>query len=115
MPNPSNLSCVRVPQTTSPYPEFSRIDSNISLIDQTPPRRELKVSDPAVRDKTLFQLQLAPSSVLMLSFFEESLNRMSFYKHSTRIMLIRFAAVDCVPVCRRPRSGTLRPVHSRRG
>lgn len=40
----------------------------------TPPRRELKVSDLAVRDLSLYQLGLAPSSVLMLSFFEESLN-----------------------------------------
>ncbi|KAG8778973.1 hypothetical protein FRB91_009636 [Serendipita sp. 411] len=44
------------------------------VLYQTPPRRELKVSDPNVREKTLFQLQLAPSSVLMLSFFDESLN-----------------------------------------
>lgn len=43
-------------------------------VDQTPPRRELKVSDPKVRDLTLFQLQLAPSSVLLLSFLDESLN-----------------------------------------
>jgi len=45
--------------------------------DQTPPRRELKVSDPSVRDLTLYQLQLSPSSVLMLSFFDEALNRTS--------------------------------------
>ncbi|CCA68889.1 hypothetical protein PIIN_02749 [Serendipita indica DSM 11827] len=44
------------------------------VLYQTPPRRELKVSDLAVRDKTLYQLQLAPSSVLMLSFLDESLN-----------------------------------------
>lgn len=55
---------------------FLGLQINLIVIDQTPPRRDLKVSDPAVRDKTLFQLQLAPSSVLMLSFFDESLNRM---------------------------------------
>ncbi|PVF98039.1 hypothetical protein CPB86DRAFT_759139 [Serendipita vermifera] len=44
------------------------------ILYQTPPRRELKVSDPKVRDQNLYQLQLAPSSVLLLSFFDESLN-----------------------------------------
>lgn len=44
-------------------------------IDQTPPKRELKVSDPTVRDETLFELQLAPSSVLHLKFEDDTLNR----------------------------------------
>ncbi|KAH9925525.1 uncharacterized protein B0H18DRAFT_877077 [Fomitopsis serialis] len=44
------------------------------VLYQTPPKREFKVSDPAVRDLTLAGLQLAPSSVLLLSFFDESLN-----------------------------------------
>lgn len=48
--------------------------SQFPNVDQTPPRRELKVSDPKVRDLTLFQLQLAPSSVLLLGFLDESLN-----------------------------------------
>ena len=43
--------------------------------DQTPPKRELKVSDPKVRDQTLFELQLAPSSVLHLKFEDDTLNR----------------------------------------
>lgn len=38
------------------------------------PRRELKVSDPAVRTQSLAALGLAPSSVLHLTFVEESLN-----------------------------------------
>lgn len=47
---------------------------SIARLDQTPPRKELKVSDPKVRDLTLFQLLLAPSSVLLLSFQDVSLN-----------------------------------------
>lgn len=43
--------------------------------DQSPPRRDLKVSDPAVRDVTLGELQLAPSSILLLRFDDEKLNR----------------------------------------
>ncbi|KAG9048089.1 hypothetical protein FS837_000795 [Tulasnella sp. UAMH 9824] len=38
------------------------------------PRRELKVSDPAVKQLSLAALGLAPSSVLHLTFIEESLN-----------------------------------------
>ena len=44
-------------------------------IDQSPPKRDLKVSDPNVRDLTLSELQLSPSSVLLLRFEDESLNR----------------------------------------
>ena len=43
--------------------------------DQTPPPRELKVSDPKVRDLSLLQLQLIPTAVLHLKFLDESLNR----------------------------------------
>lgn len=42
--------------------------------DQTPPKRELKVSDPNVRDLSLAELQLAPSSVLLLQFEKAELN-----------------------------------------
>lgn len=42
--------------------------------DQSPPKREFKVSDPQVRNLTLAELQLAPSSVLLLRFEDESLN-----------------------------------------
>ena len=42
--------------------------------DQSPPKRDLKVSDPAVKNLTLAELQLAPSSILLLRFEDESLN-----------------------------------------
>ena len=45
-----------------------------------PPPRELKVSDPAVRDLTLAELGLAPSSVLHLRFVDDELNRKSFFR-----------------------------------
>jgi tether containing UBX domain for GLUT4 len=44
-------------------------------IDQTPPPRELKVSDPKVKDCTLLQLQLVPTAALHLKFLYEVLNR----------------------------------------
>ncbi|KAG6911691.1 hypothetical protein DXG01_007941 [Tephrocybe rancida] len=44
------------------------------ILYQSPPKRDLKVSDPQVRDLSLVQLQLAPSSVLLLRFEDESLN-----------------------------------------
>ncbi|KAH7919368.1 hypothetical protein BV22DRAFT_1040964 [Leucogyrophana mollusca] len=44
------------------------------ILYQSPPKRDLKVSDPKVRDLSLAELQLAPSSVLLLRFEEESLN-----------------------------------------
>ncbi|CCM04684.1 uncharacterized protein FIBRA_06870 [Fibroporia radiculosa] len=42
--------------------------------DQTPPKREFKVSDPEVRDLSLTELQLSPSSVLLLNFLDDALN-----------------------------------------
>ena len=39
-----------------------------------PPPRDLKVSDPEVRDLTLTKLELAPSSVLLLRFVDNVLN-----------------------------------------
>jgi len=44
------------------------------ILYQSPPKRDLKVSDPAVRDATLAELQLAPSSILLLRFDDEKLN-----------------------------------------
>lgn len=44
-----------------------------------PPPRDLKVSDPAVRDLTLTELELAPSSVLHLRFLDDALNRTSSF------------------------------------
>jgi tether containing UBX domain for GLUT4 len=45
------------------------------ILYQSPPKRDLKVSDPNVRDLNLSALQLSPSSVLLLRFEDESLNR----------------------------------------
>lgn len=58
------------------------------LLDQSPPKRDLKVSDPKVRDLTLAELQLAPSSVLLLRFEDESLNRSSLEFDHGAIVLI---------------------------
>ncbi|TRM64895.1 hypothetical protein BD626DRAFT_490282 [Schizophyllum amplum] len=46
----------------------------IKFILYQPPKIEFKNSDPNVRDKSLAELHLAPSSVLMLRFEDESLN-----------------------------------------
>lgn len=48
--------------------------SSQTLIDEATPRRELRVSDPEVKTKTLSQLGLAPSSILHFGFLDESLN-----------------------------------------
>ncbi|KAJ6530335.1 hypothetical protein B0H10DRAFT_1862007, partial [Mycena sp. CBHHK59/15] len=46
----------------------------IKFILYQPPKRDLKVSDPTVRDLTLSELHLAPSSVLLLRFEDDKLN-----------------------------------------
>ncbi|KAG6837954.1 hypothetical protein H0H93_008348 [Arthromyces matolae] len=46
----------------------------IKFVLYQPPKREIKVSDPQVKDLSLAQLQLAPSSVLLLRFLDDSLN-----------------------------------------
>ncbi|KAI0259863.1 hypothetical protein BC834DRAFT_793379, partial [Gloeopeniophorella convolvens] len=45
------------------------------VLSSSPPLRELKVSDAAVRELTLAELGLAPSSVLLLRFVDDALNR----------------------------------------
>jgi hypothetical protein len=45
---------------------------------QSPPKRDLKVSDPDVKNLSLAELRLAPSSVLLLRFQDVSLNGMCF-------------------------------------
>ena len=60
-----------------------------------PPPRELKVSDPAVRDLTLAELGLAPSSVLHLRFVDDELNRKSLFRPFPRFP---FALCPC-PCC----------------
>ncbi|OJA16472.1 hypothetical protein AZE42_06878 [Rhizopogon vesiculosus] len=44
------------------------------ILYQSPPKRDLLVSDPNVRDLSLAELQLSPSSILLLRFTDESLN-----------------------------------------
>jgi len=44
------------------------------ILYQTPPPRELKVSDPKVRDLSLLQLELVPTAVLHIKFLDEALN-----------------------------------------
>ncbi|KAH9057886.1 hypothetical protein EDB87DRAFT_976262 [Lactarius vividus] len=45
------------------------------ILSSNPPPCDLKVSDPDVRDLTLAELGLAPSSVLLLRFVDDALNR----------------------------------------
>lgn len=45
------------------------------ILSSNPPPRDLKVSDSDVRDLTLAELGLAPSSVLLLRFVDDALNR----------------------------------------
>lgn len=52
---------------------FSTYQTLCFHIDQ-PPKRELKVSDPDVKPKTLAQLDLAPSSVLSIKFQTDAYN-----------------------------------------
>ncbi|KAG6334116.1 hypothetical protein ID866_4978 [Astraeus odoratus] len=47
------------------------------VLYQSPPKREFKMSDPKVRELSLSELQLAPSSVLSVRFEDEALNRSS--------------------------------------
>ncbi|KXN84564.1 Tether containing UBX domain for GLUT4 [Leucoagaricus sp. SymC.cos] len=47
------------------------------ILYQSPPKRDLKVSDPNVRGLSLSELQLAPASVLLLRFEDESLNHVN--------------------------------------
>jgi len=44
------------------------------ILSSNPPPRDLKVSDPKVRDRTLVELGLTPSSVLLLRFVDDALN-----------------------------------------
>jgi len=44
------------------------------ILYQSPPKRDFKVSDPKVRGLSLTELELAPSSVLLLRFEDDRLN-----------------------------------------
>ncbi|KJA23901.1 hypothetical protein HYPSUDRAFT_39418 [Hypholoma sublateritium FD-334 SS-4] len=48
---------------------------HLKFILYQPPKLDLKLTDPKVRDQTLAKLQLAPSSVLLLRFEDEAMNR----------------------------------------
>lgn len=47
------------------------------ILYQTPPRREFRLTDPKVRSSNLLDLQLAPSSVLLIKFQTDSYNHAS--------------------------------------
>ncbi|KAJ3513091.1 hypothetical protein NLJ89_g3139 [Agrocybe chaxingu] len=49
----------------------------IKFVLYQPPKYELRVSDPKVRDQSLSALQLAPSSVLLLRFEDDRLNHVN--------------------------------------
>ncbi|KAI0317082.1 hypothetical protein OF83DRAFT_183079 [Amylostereum chailletii] len=89
---PNTTICVKFPDRTQleqSFPSTNKIRTIYAFVRnllredvkpikfvlyQSPPRRDLKVSDPQVRDLTLVQLQLAPASVLLLRFEDDSLN-----------------------------------------
>lgn len=48
------------------------------IVDQTPPRREFKLTDPKIGSKSLLDLQLTPSSLFYIKFTDETLNRLYF-------------------------------------
>ena len=54
---------------------WSEAHKVVPRIASNPPPRDLKVSDPTVRDLTLGELGLAPSSILHFRFVDDGLNR----------------------------------------
>jgi hypothetical protein len=105
MSNPSSSSYVRVVvvvvvvsiqnTTTLPLHHPSLVllafgaHASYDPIASNPPTRDLKVSDPAVRDLTLAELGLAPSSVLHLRFLDDDeLNRTSFFFPFPSLLLV---------------------------
>lgn len=50
-------------------------DFESTSLDQTPPRREFKLSDPKINSNTLLELQLTPSSLFYIKFSDENLNQ----------------------------------------
>jgi hypothetical protein len=51
------------------------LETHRKPIASNPPPRDLKVSDPTVRDLTLGELGLSPSSILHFRFVDDGLNR----------------------------------------
>lgn len=70
--HPLYPSCSIGLELTSLFPEH---EPEPEPVASNPPPRDLKVSDPAVRDLTLGELGLAPSSILHLRFVDDGLNR----------------------------------------
>lgn len=58
-----------------PWSFFLSVYLKLSASDQSPPKRDLKVSDVKVKGLSLSELQLAPASILLLRFEDDSLNR----------------------------------------
>jgi len=50
------------------------IRSHKFILFDAPPRRDLRVSDPAVKDKSLYDLRLTPRSVLHFKFLEDNMD-----------------------------------------
>jgi len=67
------------------------------VLYQSLPKREFKVSDPQVRDLTLAELQLAPSSVLLLRFEDDSLNGTTFPAPLLESMLAQAVELPATP------------------
>ncbi|KNZ49301.1 hypothetical protein VP01_50g5 [Puccinia sorghi] len=90
----TNLSRSRCAKTSRPNPSYSvahiflpaipffLANAHCPLVvgvDQTPPRREFLTSDPKTRACNLLDLQLAPSSLLLIKFADEIYNHFGFF------------------------------------
>lgn len=65
------------------------IQSLISLV-LTPPRRDLKVSDASVKEKSLYELQLSPRSVLHFRFVDDDIESECPYLRFVAKMVTQF-------------------------
>ena len=79
-------------------------------IASNPPPRDLKVSDPTVRDLTLGELGLAPSSILHFRFVDDGLNRACPFLSGSPVPLSpveEVAALSCPVPPEKFRSGLI--------
>jgi len=120
---PSTTIRIRFPDRTQLEAEFSSTDKIKSvyafvrgclkeevkpikfILYQSPPKRDLKVSDPRVRDLSLGALNLAPSSILLLRFESEEFNSASYSAPLTPAILAQAVDVPSPPVYQMPASG----------
>jgi len=72
------------------------------ILYQTPPMCEYKVSDPAVRNISLLDLQLAPSSILLLKFVDDALNGIHTPAPLADFVLSRSEDLPTPPTYNRP-------------